>query len=126
MERKRESILNTLLKKKKKEKFSPFQLKNEHRDDDSTSAESPIKIKISQTKSMTEKEFETAVREHRRKMSKKYLTKQVSTFCLSNGNSELLYSDMSPRVTRLDIANHKDPPFGDVYIDNYFLASPSK
>ena len=95
MERKRESILNTLLKKKKKEKISPFQLKNEHRDDDSTSAESPIKIKISQTKSMTEKEFETAVREHRRKMSKKYLTKQVSTFCLSNGNSELLYSGIS-------------------------------
>ena len=79
MDRKRESILNALLKKKKKEKCSPAQQKNEGHDEDSTSAESPIKIKISQTKSMTEKEFETAVREHRRKMSKKYLTKQVST-----------------------------------------------
>ena len=79
MDRKRESILNALLKKKKKENCSPAQQKNEGHDEDSTSAESPIKIKISQTKSMTEKEFESAVREHRRKMSKKYLTKQVST-----------------------------------------------
>ena len=91
MERKRESILNTLLKKTKKEKSSPCQLKNEHRHDDSMSTESPIKIKISQTKSMTEKEFETAVREHRRKMSKKYLTKQVSTIELLNCIIEPLY-----------------------------------
>ena len=79
MERKRESILSTLLKKKKKDKPLTYEHKSEQKDDTSTTTESPIKIKISQTKSMTEKEFETAVREHRRKMSKKYLTKQVST-----------------------------------------------
>ena len=78
MERKRESILNTLLKKKKKDKVLPNEQKGkELGDHDTTTTESPIKIKISQTKSMTEKEFESAVREHRRKMSKKYLTKQV-------------------------------------------------
>ena len=77
----RESIkalaISTLLKKKKKGKVHSNNTKDENTKDTSTTAESPIKIKISQTKSMTEKEFETAVREHRRKMSKKYLTKQV-------------------------------------------------
>jgi hypothetical protein len=77
----RESIkalaISTLLKKKKKGKVHSNKTKDENTEDKSTTAESPIKIKISQTKSMTEKEFETAVREHRRKMSKKYLTKQV-------------------------------------------------
>ena len=77
----RESIkalaISTLLKKKKKGKVHSNDTKDENPKDTSTTAESPIKIKISQTKSMTEKEFETAVREHRRKMSKKYLTKQV-------------------------------------------------
>ena len=82
MERKRESILNTLLKKKKKDKILPNEQKKEPGDRDTTPTESPIKIKISQTKSMTEKEFESAVREHRRKMSKKYLTKQVGQFFL--------------------------------------------
>ena len=75
----RESIkalaISTLLKKKKKGKVHSN--KDDNKEDTSTTAESPIKIKISQTKSMTEQEFETAVREHRRKMSKKYLTKQV-------------------------------------------------
>ena len=88
MERKRESILSTLLKKKKKDKPSTYDNKNEHKDDTSTTTESPIKIKISQTKSMTEKEFETAVREHRRKMSKKYLTKQVSALYLNLSATE--------------------------------------
>ena len=77
----RESIkalaISTLLKKKKKGKVHSNNSKDENTEDTSTTAESPIKIKISQTKSMTEQEFETAVREHRRKMSKKYLTKQV-------------------------------------------------
>ena len=80
MAAKNDSILNMLLKRKKRGKEQT----NYHQFQDpklaSTPIESPIKIKISQTKSITEQEFETAVREHRRKMSKKYLTKQVRKF----------------------------------------------
>ena len=83
MEVKNDSILNMLLRRNKRGKGKPNDSKLEVKEIPSTPTESPIKIKISQTKSMTEKEFETAVREHRRKMSKKYLTKQVSLFQFS-------------------------------------------
>ena len=81
MEVTRDSFVNMLLmKKKKKGNVVPNSYTiQDVLHDTSTQKESPIKIKISQTKSMTEREFETAVREHRRKMSKKYLTKQVSS-----------------------------------------------
>ena len=80
MEARRNSIFNMLLKKTKKEKFPSNNHKAE--EDTETTQSSPsnkshVKIKISPTKSMTENEFENAVREHRRRMSKKYLTKQV-------------------------------------------------
>ena len=74
MEARRNSIFNMLLKKTKKEKLPS----NNHKAEESSpSNTSHVKIKISPTKSMTENEFENAVREHRRRMSKKYLTKQV-------------------------------------------------
>ena len=80
MEARRNSIFNMLLKKTKKEKLPSNNHKAE--EDTETTQSSPsnknhVKIKISPTKSMTENEFENAVREHRRRMSKKYLTKQV-------------------------------------------------
>ena len=78
MEARRNSIFNMLLKKTKKEKLPSNNHKAE--EDTETKQSSPsshVKIKISPTKSMTENEFENAVREHRRRMSKKYLTKQV-------------------------------------------------
>ena len=80
MEARRNSIFNMLLKKTKKEKLPSNNYKAE--EDTETTQSSPsnkshVKIKISPTKSMTENEFENAVREHRRRMSKKYLTKQV-------------------------------------------------
>ena len=80
MEVTRDTFVNMLLMKKKKKGnvVSNCYTIQDVLHDSSTPKESPIKIKISQTKSMTEREFETAVREHRRKMSKKYLTKQVS------------------------------------------------
>ena len=80
MEARRNSIFNMLLKKTKKEKLpSNNQEAEEDRENtqSSPSNKSHVKIKISPTKSMTENEFENAVREHRRRMSKKYLTKQV-------------------------------------------------
>ena len=78
MEARRNSIFNMLLKKTKKEKLPS----NKAEEDTETaqsfpSNQSNVKIKISPTKSMTENEFENVVREHRRRMSKKYLTKQV-------------------------------------------------
>ena len=76
-----DGVLNALLRRKKREKGFMTKAKSEPAATSSPKA-SPIKIKISQTKSMTEKEFEDAVREHRRKMSKKYLTKQVNTIYL--------------------------------------------
>ena len=78
MEARRNSIFNMLLKKTKKEKLPS----NKAEEDTETTQSFPsnksnVKIKISPTKSMTENEFENVVREHRRRMSKKYLTKQV-------------------------------------------------
>ena len=77
MEARRNSIFNMLLKKTKKEKLPSNNHKAEEGTETTQSNKSHVKIKISPTKSMTENEFENAVREHRRRMSKKYLTKQV-------------------------------------------------
>ena len=88
MEVSSENILHMLLRrkstKKKREKTTQDNAKNKSKENvDSAeittpATDGPIKILVSQTKSMTDREFETKVREHRRKMSKKYLTKQVS------------------------------------------------